>query len=75
MLRYFSLFCFLLLLSGGCSSYSEKSKMVILQDPKTMDFVECEVSGAFITPASYTKNEECVEEYKRQGFVVWGERK
>ena len=48
--------------------------MVILQDPKTMDFVECEVSDQFVTPASYTKNEECVDGYKKQGFVVWGER-
>lgn len=74
MQKHFNLLCVLLLLCSACASYSGKSKMVILQDPKTMDFVECEVSDQFVTPASYTKNEECVEGYKKQGFVVWGER-
>lgn len=73
MRKYMKLLCVLLLLCSGCASYSGK-KMVILQDPKTMDFVECEVIDQFVTPASYTKNEECVEGYKKQGFVVWGER-
>jgi hypothetical protein len=63
-----------LILTSGCASIYGKKKAVILQDPATMDFVECKVNDEWATAASFAKNDECVEEYKKRGFIVWGER-
>ena len=62
----------LLVLMGGCGSLSENSRSVILQNPETLEFVNCNVDkwGTF---ASYARNEKCVEDYENQGYVVWGE--
>lgn len=71
--------CFILiifsfaLLIGGCASFSGKSKNVILQNPKTMEFVNCEVDR-WGTAVSYESNEQCVREYQAKGYRVWGER-
>lgn len=64
----------ILLVASGCGSYSGKAKIVILQDPATMDFVDCEITDQLVTPQSYTKNDECVAAYKKKGYIVWGER-
>lgn len=45
----------------------------MLQHPETMDFVKCEVDQ-WGTKKSFAKNEQCIEEYKRQGYVIWAER-
>lgn len=63
----------LLFLISGCAGMSGKSKSVMLQNPETMDFVKCTVDQ-WGTKASYAKNEACVEEYKRQGYIIWAER-
>ena len=63
---------FLLVLTGGCTSFSEKSSTVILQNPETMEFVNCKVGG-WASSSSYTRNEQCVEDYKKQGYIVWGQ--
>jgi hypothetical protein len=64
--------CFFLL-AGGCASLGDKSKKVILQNPETMEFVNCEVDR-WGTRRSYATNEECVKEYQAKGYVIWGER-
>ena len=64
--------CFFLLI-GGCASFSDKSKNVILQNPETMEFVNCEVDK-WGTKASYEANEQCVKEYQDKGYIIWGER-
>lgn len=61
-----------LFLIGGCAGFSGKPTSVILQDPATMEFVNCDVDE-WGTAASYQRNEECVEAYKKKGYVVWGE--
>jgi hypothetical protein len=58
---------------AGCAGMSYQPTSVIFQNPTTMEFVQCDV-GQWGTKASYAKNEQCVEEYKRQGFVVWAKR-
>ncbi len=58
---------------GGCSLFIDKPLTVVLQHPETMDFVSCQVDG-WETPYSYANNEQCVEGYKKQGYIVWGER-
>jgi hypothetical protein len=63
----------LFLLIGGCASFADKSKNVILQDPVTMEFVNCEVDK-WGTKKSYEANELCVKEYQAKGYVIWGER-
>jgi len=37
-----------------------------------MEFVECNVSDGLDFSSAYDKNDACVEEYKKKGFVVWG---
>ena len=63
----------LLFLGSGCASMSDESKSVMLQNPETMEFVKCTVDQ-WGTSASFARNAQCVEEYKRQGYVVWAER-
>lgn len=63
-------FCLFL---GSCASMSDESTSVMLQNPETMEFVKCTVDQ-WGTKASFTKNEECIEEYKRQGYIIWAER-
>ena len=62
-----------LILATGCARMSDEPTSVILQNPATMEFVHCDV-GQWATKASFAKNEKCVEDYKRQGFVVWAKR-
>ncbi|TKB06053.1 hypothetical protein [Desulforhopalus sp. IMCC35007] len=59
--------------SAGCARMSDKPTYVVLQNPVTMEFVHCEV-GQWSTKSAFAKNEQCVEDYKRQGFVVWAKR-
>lgn len=61
------------LLTVGCARMSDEPKSVMLQNPATMEFVKCTVDQ-WGTKASFAKNAECIEEYKRQGYVVWAER-
>ena len=63
----------LLFLISACAGMSDKSTSVMLQNPETMDFVKCTVDQ-WGTNASYAKNEVCIEEYKRQGYVIWAQR-
>jgi hypothetical protein len=58
---------------AGCAAISSRPVTVILQHPQTMEFVNCDVDH-WNMPASYDKNDKCVEEYKKKGFVVWGTR-
>ncbi|MBW1636732.1 MAG: hypothetical protein JRC87_06410 [Deltaproteobacteria bacterium] len=65
-------FC-LVMLAGGCASFGDKSKKVILQNPETMEFVDCKVDK-WGTKKSFETNEECVKNYQAKGYVIWGER-
>jgi len=65
-------FC-LTLLVGGCAALGDKPKNVILQNPETMEFVNCEVDK-WGTVASYEINERCVKDYQSKGYVIWGKR-
>ncbi len=62
-----------IMVCSGCSMYNGKSKKVILRHPVTQEFVSCQVDR-WETAASFAKNEECIQNYKEKGFVVWGER-
>lgn len=44
-----------------------------MQDPKTMDFVNCDV-GKYGLDKHFKDKEKCVEEYKAKGYIVWGTR-
>ncbi len=63
-----------LLLCGGCASMYGKPRVVILHNPLTAEFVDCKVSGEVATPESFVQNETCIENLKKQGFIVWGQR-
>lgn len=57
----------------GCGAIHKEPKKVILQHPETMEFVNCQVDE-WVTKKSFEKNNECIEEYQRQGYVIWGQR-
>jgi hypothetical protein len=74
MKKVFCAICAVMLLIGGCAGSQSNSRKVILKDPQTMEFVECKVShdwGILAIPDD-DKN-KCVEEYKKKGYIVWGE--
>lgn len=56
----------------GCAGKSSPAKKVILQHPQTMEFAKCNV-GQWGSESPFDSNEECIEDYKKQGYVVWGE--
>lgn len=57
----------------GCSGKSTTPKKVIMQHPQTMEFQKCNV-GQWGSESPFATNEECIEEYKKQGYIVWGEQ-
>ncbi len=57
----------------GCAAMTDKPVTVILKHTETLEFVTCDVDH-WNMPDSFKKNDECVEEYKKKGFVVWGTR-
>ena len=61
------------LMLSGCMSMSGKPRVVILQNPQTMEFKNCEVSKLGFEK-HYRDNDKCVEEYMNQGYVIWGSR-
>lgn len=57
----------------GCARMSDESTAVMLQHPETMDFVKCEVDQ-WGTKKSFAKKDQCVEDYKAKGYIIWAER-
>ena len=64
---------FIILLISGCAKMSDESTSVMLQNPETMEFVKCDVDQ-WGTKKSFAENEQCIEGYKRQGYVIWSQR-
>lgn len=62
----------LIVILSGCTSFGDKPSRVILQDPATMEFVNCDVDE-WGTAASYERNDKCVKDYQKQGYLIWGE--
>ncbi|PHR30544.1 MAG: hypothetical protein COA36_00630 [Desulfotalea sp.] len=73
MWTYCILAILVLVFGVACARMSDKSTSVMLQNLETMDFVKCNVDQ-WGTRASFAKNEKCIEDYKRQGYVIWAER-
>ena len=65
--------CLLLLIVGGCAGFSDKSNRVLLKHPETLEFVSCEV-GEWTTKEAYAEMDQCVADYEKKGYVIWGER-
>lgn len=65
--------CISMLILTACGQLQGKSSKVILKHPETLDFQTCEVN-ALMTKKSYDEKDACIEEYKEQGYVIWGER-
>ena len=62
---------FLSLLIGGCAGFQGKPRMVVMKNPKTLDFKNCEVNF-WGTEHHFDENDACVKRLKKQGYVVWG---
>lgn len=58
---------------SGCAALTDKPVTVILKNTETLEFVTCDVDH-WNMPGSFKKNDDCVEEYKKKGYVVWGTR-
>ena len=70
---FFLFICSIFPLLTSCAFTEGKPKKVILRHPVTYDYVDCDVD-IWQTEESYKKNDKCVENYKKQGFVVWETR-
>jgi hypothetical protein len=46
---------------------------VILQHPETMDFQDCRLAD-WGSDKAIRENEECVQRYQQQGYIIWGQR-
>ncbi len=56
---------------SGCSYLHDDPRTVVLKHPVTLDFVDCKVDQ-WETSKSYKDNQQCIEDYKKKGYVVWG---
>lgn len=63
----------LCILSVGCASFSDRPTTVIMKNPQTMEFVNCNVDK-WGTTESYEQNDKCVKDYEAKGYVVWGQQ-
>lgn len=61
----------LLFLLCSCMAAKNKPKVVVLQNPDTLDFQNCKVAD-WGSEKGYQDNEECIKEYQQQGYIIWG---
>ncbi len=73
MLKKFLFISLLLPLLASCMSMAGNHRVVILQHPETMDFQNCEVDKWGLDK-HFKNNEECVKNYQKLGYIVWGSR-
>lgn len=62
-------FCSLLLTS--CLANKDKSNVVLLKHPETMDFQECSLED-WGSKEAYARKDQCVQQWEEQGYIVWG---
>lgn len=62
-----------MLIGSGCAAFEGHPKNVVLKHPQTHEFVNCTVDKVQ-SKKSYEANQKCVDDYKAQGYVVWGQR-
>ncbi len=55
----------------SCIANKGKPKVYVMQNPKTMEFKNCE-AGRIGLQKDYAKSEECVKELQKQGWIIWG---
>lgn len=63
----------LLPLLASCASITGKPRVVIMQHPETIDFQNCDV-GKYGFDKDFRDQQTCVDELKKQGYIIWGER-
>lgn len=73
MIRKLLLFSVLSVLLSSCLATKDKTELVILQHPDTMDFQECRLAD-WGSGKALRDNEECVNRYRQQGYIIWGSR-
>lgn len=62
-------FCALIL--SSCIANKDQPKTVMLKHPETLDFQKCSVED-WGSNEGYAYKDRCVEEWKEQGYIVWG---
>ncbi len=65
-------FCVFLTISG-CAAFGDQPTTYIMQNPETMEFVNC-VVDKWETEESFAANDKCVKDYQEKGYIIWGER-
>lgn len=65
------LMMFLIFLLSSCMAKKNMPKVVILQNPETMDFQNCKVAD-WGSEKGFQANEECIKGYQQQGYIIWG---
>ncbi len=59
-------------LLSSCASIMGKPRVYIMQNPETMEFKNCDV-GTIGLDKHFKDNEECMENLKKEGWIVWGQ--
>jgi hypothetical protein len=62
-----------IVLLSSCASLKGEPRVYIMQNPETMEFKNCDV-GLIGLDKHFKDNENCVEELKKEGWIVWGKR-
>ena len=57
----------------SCIASKDTTELVIMQHPETMDFQDCRLAD-WGSDKAIRENEECVQRYQRQGYIIWGQR-
>lgn len=72
MRSLYSVLCILVLLVvGGCAGKDKPPTRVVMQNPETAEFVNCDRKD--IGPEkTYKNSEECIKHYEKEGYIVWG---
>lgn len=61
----------ILIAVGGCAGKDTPPKRVVMQNPETAEFVNCDRKD--IGPEkTYKTSEDCIEHFKKEGYIVWG---
>lgn len=71
MIRKLLIIALPMLLLSSCLADKSSPKVVVLKNPATLDFQNCEVQD-WGSKEAYAANKKCVEQWQQQGYVIWG---
>ena len=61
------------LLVTACAATGDRSKVVLLKHPETLDFQQCSVKD-WGSRDGFAQKDRCVQQWQQQGYVIWGDQ-